>query len=69
MTQYRHIVQVHPVENGEANLSKVKLEHEYKSKRMAMKYVDYFNMYYEHEEIDWKAVYRGRVNCETGELE
>lgn len=62
---HKHIVQVHPVENGEPNLYKVKAEHEFDTKDMAMEYILNFNT----SGAKMQAVYRGRVNTETGELE
>ena len=66
MTKYFHIVQVHPVENGEPNLYKVVEEFEFFEKSIAMACVEDFNERYEGYQ---KAVYRGRVNDATGELE
>ncbi len=64
MTKYKHIVQVHPVENGEPNLYKVRHEVEYDTKKDAEAYIETFNGRYSV----LKAVYRGCVNDETGEL-
>ena len=72
MTKYVHIVYVHPVELGEPNLYKVKEEKEFASKEEAANYVHcYNNPVYcaEHEQVFTKAVYYGRVNDATGELE
>ena len=66
MTTYKHIVQVHPVELGEPNLYKVKEEFEFFEKSIAMACVEDFNERYEGYQ---KAVYVGRVNDATGELE
>jgi hypothetical protein len=66
MTKYFHIVQVHPVENGEPNLHKVKHEKEFDTQRVAELYVESYN---EGSQGGFKAVYHGRVNDETGELE
>lgn len=65
MTKYVHIVQVHPVENGEPNLYKVKEEFEYDNKEDAEAIVWHWNETWK----DTKAVYLGRVNDATGELE
>jgi hypothetical protein len=65
MTQFVHIVYVHPVENGEPNLSKVKMEQEFDTWEEAVHWVRLFN----YPETDVQAVYLGRVNDETGELE
>ena len=67
MTTYKHIVQVHPVENGEPNLHKVNTEHEFDN-------MDEVNIFllncYKYLNLDkTKAVYRGRVNDATGELQ
>ena len=71
MTRYVHIVQVHPVEMGEPNLHKVRAEHEFETKAGADAWIKIFN---DEEEkygprIQVKAVYHGRVNLATGELE
>lgn len=65
MTKYVHIVQVHPVENGEPNLYKVKQEKEYDTKYGALAAVMDYNLIYKKT----RAVYHGRVNDATGELE
>lgn len=65
MTTYKHIVQVHPVENGEPNLYKVKKEFEYDTEDEAKESVSFWNQTFS----DTLAVYRGRVNDATGELE
>ena len=65
MTTYKHIVQVHPVENGEPNLYKVKQEKEYDTKNGALAAVMDYNLIHKKTQ----AVYHGRVNDETGELE
>lgn len=64
MTKYFHIVQIHPVENGEPNLHKVKREEEFDDFRQAMRWIKDYNLNYEKT----RAVYRGCVNDETGEL-
>jgi hypothetical protein len=79
MTTYRHIVQVHPVENGEVNLSKVRKEKEFDSKEEADFYINGYNANVAYMAYIWKrkensplcekAVYLGRVNDITGELE
>lgn len=66
MTRYVHIVQVHPVENGEPNLHKVKHEKEFDTQRVAELYVESYN---EGGNNMFKAIYHGRVNDATGELE
>lgn len=71
MTQYFHIVQVHPVEQGAPNLSKVKFEHEFIFKESAIKWMEGFNRVHagtEDEPEELRAVYLGCVNDETGEL-
>ena len=66
MTKYFHIVQVHPVELGQPNLSKVTLEREFDTKDKAEEWANAYN----HRSAERsKAVYHGRVNDETGELE
>lgn len=65
MTKYVHIVQVHPVENGEPNLYKVLEEVKFVTKEDA----DYYIQWYDINDYELKAVYLGRVNDTTGELE
>lgn len=65
MTKFVHIVQVHPVENGEVNLSKVKAEREFDTKELADIWVTMYN----NIMTSVQAVYLGRVNDATGELE
>ena len=43
MTTYKHIVQVHPVENGEVNFGKVELAQEFDTKIECMKIIEGFN--------------------------
>lgn len=64
MTKFFHIVQVHPVENGEPNLYKVLEEFEYTTKEDAEAIIWHWNETW----TDRKAVYVGCVNDETGEL-
>lgn len=66
MTQYKHIVQLHPVENGEPNLSKILLEKEFDTKWDAMRCVGYFNGYLGKDPESDVAVYHGCVNLESG---
>jgi len=69
MTQFVHIVQVHPVENGEPNLYKVEWEREFDTKADALDYVKWCDDNFEPIDDDMiKAVYQGCVNDETGEL-
>ena len=71
MTRYVHIVQVHPVELGEPNLHKVKDEKEFETKPQADTWTKLFN-YIEksyNPKVEVQAVYLGRVNDTTGELE
>jgi hypothetical protein len=69
MTKYFHIVQVHPVENGEPNLYKVKWEREFDTKEAALDYINWCDANFEPMDDDMiKAVYLGCVNDETGEL-
>lgn len=74
MPTHRHIVQVHPVENGLPNLYKVTFEKEFDTQDEADFYIEAYN---KNVAYMWKrkkmpvyaqkAVYRGRVNCETGD--
>jgi hypothetical protein len=65
MTTYKHIVQVHPVELGEPNLHKVISEREFDAKELADIHINMYN----NIMTSTKAVYHGRVNDATGELE
>ena len=69
MTTYKHIVQVHPVENGEPNLYKVKWEKEFDTKELADWYIKTANDTIKEQGVEIQAVYVGRVNLATGELE
>ena len=67
VTRFVHIVQVHPVENGEPNLYKVKFEKEFDTVYQAEFWIEEFNKAAGDNPV--KAVYCGCVNDETGELE
>ncbi len=66
MTKYFHIVQVHPVYDGILQTHKVKQEFEFVTKAEAEDYIDAFNE--PVNGFNYKAVYLGCVNDETGEL-
>jgi hypothetical protein len=74
MPKFVHIVQVHPVENGEPNLHKVKEEFEFETEEKAKEFIAEFNEFQRHwiNEVrkpePVKAVYLGCVNDATGEL-
>jgi hypothetical protein len=71
MAKFKHIVQVHPVELGRPNLHKVRLEKEFDTAVEAQAYIDRFNktaFKVANQEIVC-AVYNGKVNVVTGELE
>jgi hypothetical protein len=68
MTTYEHIVQLHPIEYGEVNLAKYR-QVGFDKKTKAEKYVKQYNATAEFVGIAMKAVYLGRVNDATGELE
>ncbi len=68
MTQYTHIVQVHPVENGATNFTKVNVEKEFNTKEEADWFISFFNSMIT-EVLPSKAVYLGVVNTTKGELE
>ena len=68
MTKFVHIVQVHPVENGEPNLYKVKFEEEFEYRDEATASVIEMNILFKEQGKDLRAVYYGCVNDETGEL-
>ena len=59
MTKFVHIVQVHPVENGEPNTYKVELEKEFETKADAEQYIGAFNAL--GRDV-YRAVYLGCVN-------
>lgn len=70
MTKYVHIVRVHPVENGEPNRSNVHMQLVFVEKVDAEWYVEVTNASISaHGNYPYIAVYHGRVNDETGELE
>ena len=70
MTTYKHIVQVHPVELGEPNLHKVEWKREFDTREDARAWTLEFNEGQELVTTDrLEAVYLGRVNDATGELE
>ena len=66
MTQFVHIVYVHPVEQGEPNLHKVKYEQEFDTVYQAEFWIDEFNKAAGDNPV--KAVYYGCVDDGTGEL-
>jgi hypothetical protein len=68
VTKFVHIVQVHPVENGEPNLYKVKREDEFEEKWRANNFLEWANAHYKARNLPLKAVYYGCVNDATGEL-
>jgi hypothetical protein len=69
MAKYFHIVQVHPVELVQPNLAKVRDEREFEEKADAIHWMQKFNDAMHDSEESVRAVYHGRVNDETGELE
>lgn len=63
----QHIVRVHPVEYGEPNLHKVLMEREFETEEDAKRWIRLYNgPLIDDEDV---AIYRGRVNDYTGELE
>ncbi len=68
MTQFVHIVQVHPVENGKINLTDVTFAAKYSTKEEASAYIEWFDNKRATTKSFFKAVYLGCVNDETGEL-
>ena len=60
---YTHVVQVHPMENGEPNLHKVEKEFEYNDLESAEICIQHWNETATHT----KAVYTGCVNNASGE--
>lgn len=70
MTKFFHIVQVHPVELGQPNLAKVRIEKEFQDKEEAEMYIDWYNTRRTVDPMLERrvAVYYGCVNDETGEL-
>lgn len=65
---YTHLVQVHPVENGETNFEKVEAGFEYDEIWQADHRVALMNEDFEALNLSMKAVYAGCVNNETGEV-
>lgn len=67
---YVHTVRVHPVENGEPDLSKSRHEHSFLFESSARKWADGMNKTESADgDPEYAAVYYGRVNAKTGELE
>ena len=67
MKIYKHIVRIHPVENGEPNLHKVRAEHEFWFEASAKKWAEGMNKVESmDDDPENMAVYCGRVNDETG---
>ena len=70
MATFKHIVYVHPVENGEPNLHKVEWEKEFDDFEDAEFYIEIFKINQTlSKNVELQAVYHGRVNDATGELE
>ena len=70
MTTHKHIVQVHPVYKDGINLNEVTTEYECETKEEADYLIEIWNRPPTRGRKAFaRAVYRGRVNCETGELE
>lgn len=68
MATYKHLVQVHPVALCyEPIIAKSKGGYEFEYRQDAEDYVFLFNQ--TSDKTHMKAVYRGRVNDATGELE
>ena len=68
MNNFAHIVYVHPVELGEPNLHKVKMEKEFENVDAARSFEWNFNQDATAKGFSLKAVYYGCVNTETKEL-
>ena len=70
MTTHKHIVQVHPVYKDGVNLNEVTAEYECETKEEADCLIEIWNRAPTRGRKAFaKAVYRGRVNDITGELE
>ncbi len=68
MTTFKHIVQVHPIEQGRPSYHKIRLEKEFDTAMEAQSYIDRFNetaLKEAGKEIV-RAVYNGKVNVVTG---
>ena len=65
MSNYFHIVQVHPIENGKPNMRKVRWQKEFWYRERAEEWIKRYNA----KSKVYEAVYVGRVNDVTGELE
>ena len=68
MSQFVHIAQAHPVENGQPNLAKVVEEREFDTVTQAEAWIDCYNHNAKMMKIEQLAVYVGCVNDATGEL-
>ena len=68
MTKFVHIVQVHPIVQGILQTHKVKAEREFATKEQADAWISDHNSLHDPYEWNYKAVYLGCVNDETGEL-
>jgi len=68
MTQFFHIVQVHPIVGGHLNDHKVLEEREFESPFEAHSWVEIRNTRAQQNKEALLAVYVGCVNDETGEL-
>ena len=68
MTKLVHIVQSHPVENGQPNLHKVVEEREFNTVIQAEAWITCYNHNAKMMKVDEQAVYVGCVNDATGEL-
>lgn len=68
MTQFVHIAQAHPVENGLPNLHKVVEEREFDNVTQAEAWIDCYNHNARMMKVEQLAVYTGCVNDATGEL-
>ena len=68
MPKFFHIVQVHPIVNDIVQTHKVKAEREFDTKEQADAWIVDHNSLHDPYEWNYKAVYLGCVNDETGEL-
>jgi hypothetical protein len=68
MTQFVHIVQVHPVENGVVQTQTVVMEQELPTKEQVDYFIELYEIMNKTAHLGERAVYYGCVNDATGEL-
>lgn len=66
MTQHKHIVQVHPIENGLPDLNRVELTMKFNTQKQANKWITNYNNTERHFNVELKAFYSGHTNTKLG---